>query len=60
LRDFTVRSAYKLEPVPKCTIAQQALKALEINPENPVIIDGLTGDVTTRGQLAEQVNTYLP
>ncbi|XP_023330363.1 probable 4-coumarate--CoA ligase 1 [Eurytemora carolleeae] len=55
LRDLTVRSAYKLEPVPKCTIAQQALKALEINPENPVIIDGLTGDVTTRGQLAEQI-----
>lgn len=50
-----VHSSYKLKPVPQTSISHYVLNCLETRPESPAIIDGLTGQVTTRGQLADQI-----
>jgi acyl-CoA synthetase (AMP-forming)/AMP-acid ligase II len=50
-----VRSTATLPPIPKTGLSHYVLNILENRPENPAIIDGLTGEVTTRSQLAEGI-----
>ena len=55
LGDLVLRSKFPMPPLLHTSVSEQVLASLKQDPDSVAVIDGVSGQATTRAQLAEQI-----